>query len=82
MRRRRDQLARLQAVHDVTVANPRFRSGGRFTLDSSLPIEVPAGGQGSLDLLASPGAEDVLFLDLTQGAQTLRYPVGLFSAAE
>jgi len=67
----------------LTVATPRFRSGGRFTLDSSLPLEIPAGGEGTLDLrLASPGAEDVLFLDVAQGAQTLRYPVGLFSATE
>jgi hypothetical protein len=67
----------------VTVTNPRFRSGGRFTVDTPLPLDIPAGGEGALDVrLTSPGAEDVLFLDLTQGTQTLRYPVGLFAAQQ
>jgi hypothetical protein len=65
----------------VTLSNPRFRSGGRFALDPALPLEIPAGGEGSLELrLTSPGAEDVLFLGVTQGTQTLRYPIGLFAA--
>jgi hypothetical protein len=65
----------------VTLASPRLRSGGSFALDPALPLVIPAGGEGSLELrLTSPGAEDVLFLDVTQGTQTLRYPIGLFPA--
>lgn len=64
----------------VTLATPRFRSGGRFTLDTPLPLDIPAGAAGTLEVsLTSPGAEDVLFLDVTRGAQALRYPVGLFA---
>lgn len=67
----------------VILTNPRFRSGGRFAVDTSFPVELPAGGEGNLDArLTSPGAEDVLFLDVTQGAQTLRYPIGLFAAQQ
>jgi hypothetical protein len=67
----------------ATLASPRFRSGGRFALDTSLPLEIPAGGEGNLDVrLTSPAAEDVLFFDVTQGTQTLRYPIGLFAAQQ
>lgn len=64
----------------VSLATARFRSGGSFTLDTLLPLDIPAGGKGTLDVrLTAPVAEDVLFVDVTQGTQTLRYPIGLFS---
>ncbi|MEO8182663.1 MAG: hypothetical protein ABI895_27840 [Deltaproteobacteria bacterium] len=61
---------------------PRFRSGGAFTLDTPLPLVIAAGGEGELELrrTAANGApEDVFFVDATRAAQTLRYPIGLFS---
>jgi hypothetical protein len=67
----------------VTLASPRFRSGGRFTLDAALPLEIAAGSEASLDVRVTPaasGAEDVLFIDVQQGTQPLRYPIGLFAA--
>jgi hypothetical protein len=65
----------------ITFDTPRFRSGGAFTLDTPLPLSVPAGGAGQLTLrvsAATGAAEDVLFVDVTRAAQTLRYPIGLF----
>jgi len=66
----------------ITFASPRFRGGGAFTLDTALPLVIAAGGEGELELrrsAATGAAEDVLFVDATRAAQTLRYPIGLFS---
>jgi hypothetical protein len=64
----------------ITFDAPRFRSGGAFTLDTPLPLVVPAGGVGELAVrLTADAAEDVLFVDATRATRTLRYPIGLFS---
>jgi hypothetical protein len=67
----------------LTFDAPRFRSGGDFMLDTPLPLVVAAGGVGELQLqltAATGAAEDVLFVDASRAAQTLRYPIGLFRA--
>jgi hypothetical protein len=68
----------------ITIDAPRFRSGGAFTLDTPLPLVVAAGGAEEIELrqsAATAAAEDVLFVDATRAARTLRYPIGLFRAA-
>jgi hypothetical protein len=67
----------------ITFDVPRFRSSGDFTLDTPLPLVVPAGAVGELQLrltVATGAAEDVLFVDASRATQTLRYPIGLFRA--
>jgi hypothetical protein len=68
----------------LDISDPRFRlGGGEFELDSELPIVIPSASEATLDvtLLAAPppAREDVLFLELSLGAETIRYPIGLFA---
>ena len=52
-----------------------------FSLQTTLPLEIASGASASLAVAfarSAPGErEDVLFIDLTLGAQTIRYPVTL-----
>ena len=67
---------------DVTIATPRTRLGlTDFTLQTSLPLAIPAGGQSELLVLftrtQSGVREDTLLVDVTGNAQLVRYPVTL-----
>jgi hypothetical protein len=72
-----------QCSEPLTLAAPSFRSGGRFQLATPLPLVIAPAAAGQLELRVAggtPGAvEDVLFLQTTLGAQTVRYPIGLFT---
>jgi len=66
----------------VSLANPRTRLGvADFALSTTLPIDVAAGDSRQLSVDFTRGAqglrEDVLFVDVTQAATTLRYPITL-----
>ena len=66
----------------VTLGAASFRGGGSFEVATPLPLVIAAGAAGELELrlIATSGAaEDVLFLPIMRGAQTLRYPFGLFT---
>jgi hypothetical protein len=66
----------------LSVGNSRSRLGlTDFSLSRTLPVQVLPGETAELDFGFTRSAdglrEDVLFLDLTQGAQTIRYPITL-----
>lgn len=66
----------------LTVANPRARlSLGDFTLNTALPVELAAGESTDLGFSFQRRAdglrEDVWFVDVTLGGETLRYPFTL-----
>jgi hypothetical protein len=66
----------------VTLSGPRFRLlPSDFELTSTLPLELPAGRQGSLAVSVPGGAtrENVLFVDVSRAGTTLRYPITLVS---
>jgi hypothetical protein len=69
----------------VRIDSPRFRVGGSFELVTPLPIIV-TNAEATLEFrlanTAAPASEDILFVDVTTGARTLRYPIGLFAAEE
>lgn len=69
----------------VQISDPRLRlATPDFSLLTALPSELPAGESLALDVQfqrMTPGAhEDVLFLNLTRGTETIRYPVTLLAA--
>jgi hypothetical protein len=71
----------------IVLAAPRFRlDGADFELESVLPLTLPAGSEGRLDLTrlspTPPAREDVLFVDVSLADQVLRYPIGLFAPGE
>ena len=64
--------------------NARLRANtGEFELASALSLNVPAGGEATLQvrrlLPPPPAREDVLFVDVELGGIVIRYPIGLFS---
>jgi hypothetical protein len=66
----------------VTLENPRTRLAlGDFALTGQLPPQVAAGKSASISVDFTRGAtglrEDVLFVDITLDATTLRYPITL-----
>ncbi len=76
---------------ELTIANacaaavqitPRLRiGGGDFTLDATAPVDVAAGGEGTITVRYAPGTslpEDILLLDVT-GAGTERRPITLLA---
>jgi len=68
----------------VTIADPRLRLGSTdFALESPLPASLSPGSSASLDVDFQPTdvglREDILFLSLTVGPETIRYPVSLIA---
>lgn len=68
----------------LSLADPRFRlDAGEFDLDSELPLTVAPASEATLDIsllqLPPPAREDVLFIDLSVGGETIRYPIGLYA---
>jgi hypothetical protein len=66
----------------LSVANPRQRRPlAAFSLETALPLDVSAGGTGSLSVAFSGATaaevEDTLFVDVTNDGVTLRYPITL-----
>jgi hypothetical protein len=66
----------------LVVSNPRQRRPtAAFSLSTTLPLDVSAGGTGSLSVAFSGAVgaelEDTLFVDLTSDGTTLRYPITL-----
>ena len=71
----------------IVLSAPRFRlDGADFELESVLPLTLPAGSEGLLDLTllrpAPPAREDVLFVDISLDGRALRYPIGLYAPGE
>jgi hypothetical protein len=71
----------------IVLADPRFRlDGADFALESVLPITLPAGSEGLLDLRllspTPPPREDLLLVDISLDGRVLRYPIGLFAPGE
>ncbi len=68
----------------IAVDNPSTRLGlDDFALETTLPLEVPAGSNGSVVFdfsRTAPGLrEDIVFLDVTLAGETVRYPITLSS---
>lgn len=68
----------------LSLAEPRFRlDSGEFDLDSELPLTVAPASEATLDIslleLPPPAREDVLFIELSVGGETIRYPIGLYA---
>jgi hypothetical protein len=66
----------------VTLQNPRTRTNlGDFAVTTALPRPIPAGESASIDVSFTRAAaglrEEVLLVDVVQGATTLRYPITL-----
>ncbi len=69
----------------VTLSNNRARLAlPDFSLQTTLPLEIASAASSTLDIAfarsASGEREDVLFVDLALGAETIRYPVTLTAA--
>lgn len=69
---------------DLLLDNGRLRSGlPDFSLQTSLPLTVPAGETGTLEVSLSPQSTapvaDVLFVDVTADGDAVRYPITLWS---
>jgi hypothetical protein len=70
----------------LALTDPRLRlDTGEFQLEGQLPLVIPPASEATLDVTllepSPPAREDVLFLDLSLGAETIRYPIGLFAPA-
>jgi hypothetical protein len=71
---------------DVTVSLPRLRLGVTdFALATTLPVGIGVGENASLEVdfarSQATAREDILFFDVTLGAQTIRYPITLLAPA-
>lgn len=70
----------------ITLSDPRLRLGlPDFQLRTALPLDVVSGASAGLDVAFQRAdaseREDVLFVTLTVGGQTRRYPFTLFAPA-
>ncbi len=70
----------------LSLAAPLFRLGtGEFELESELPLVLPPASEATLDVALleppPPAREDVLFIELSLGGETIRYPIGLYAPA-
>lgn len=72
---------------EVALTDPRARLAlENFTLESELPLTLPAGESAALEFEfaeSSPDArEDVFFIDIEVDAELIRYPVTLYAPEE
>ena len=66
----------------VSLQNPRSRRNIQdFSVEAALPVSVPVGQSASVTVAFERSAaglrEDVLFVDIVQGATAIRYPITL-----
>jgi hypothetical protein len=72
---------------EIALADPRARLGlEEFTLESELPLTIPAGESAALEYgfaAGSPGeSEDVFFIDIEVDGELIRYPLTLYAPEE
>jgi hypothetical protein len=70
---------------DAVLENARLRAGVTdFSLATALPLTIPTGETGTLDVALSPPSAppevDVLFVDVTADGTTVRYPITLWNS--
>ena len=67
---------------DATLAQPRLRQGaGTLSVTPTLPVTIGAAENATLSVDFAPSGaarEDVLFFDVSVGAETIRYPITLY----
>jgi hypothetical protein len=68
----------------LAITDPRLRlAGNDFELESELPLLIEPASEATIDVALleapPPAHENVLFLDLSLGGETIRYPIGLFA---